>query len=102
MRRHYEVTDGIRLRAIAHKCSLFLLVQFNMFLIRLYIAALTLIFLSLVVANRGLGLLEATVITSAIVFLIIDASIDLQTLRLEFCLLQELEQKVNALLRINP
>jgi len=73
-----------------------------MFVIRLYIAALTLIFMFLVVANRGLGILEAAVITSAIVFLIIDVRIDLQALRLEFRLLQELEQKVNALLRINP
>ena len=73
-----------------------------MFFIRLYIAALTLMFLSLVVANRGVGLLEAIVITGAIVFLIIDTSIDLRALRLEFSLLQELEQKVNALLRINP
>ena len=102
MRRQYEVTNAIRLRAGAHKSNLFLLVQFIMFVIRLYIAALTLIFLFLVVANRGLGILQATVITCAIVFLIIDVRIDLQALRLEFRLLQELEQKVNALLRINP
>ena len=102
MRRHYEVSNARGLRADAHKSNLLSLVQFIMFVIRLYIAALTLIFMFLVVANRGLGILEAAVITSAIVFLIIDVRIDLQALRLEFRLLQELEQKVNALLRINP
>lgn len=73
-----------------------------MLVIRLYIAALTLIFLVLVVANRGLGTLEAIVITGALLYLIIDVRIDLQALKLEFRLLQDLEQRVSALLRMNP
>jgi cell division septal protein FtsQ len=101
MRRHYEVTDAIRLRANAHKGNLFLMIQFTMLLIRLYIAALTLLFLVLVVANHTLGTLEAIVITGALLYLIIDVRIDLQALKLEFRLLQDLEQRVCALLRMN-
>ena len=70
-----------------------------MLAIRLYIAALTLVFLFLVIANRGLGILEAIVITSAIVYLILDVRTDLQMLKAEFGLLQELEQRISELLR---
>lgn len=70
-----------------------------MLAIRLYIATLTLVFLFLVIANRGLGILEAVVITSAIVYLILDARTDLQMLKAEFGLLQELEQRISELLR---
>ena len=65
--------------------------------IRLYISALTLLLLLLVVAYRGLGILEAVVITCAIVFLIFDTRIDLQARKLEFQLLQDLEQKLSGL-----
>jgi len=65
-----------------------------MLAIRLYISAMTLIFMFLVIANRGLGILEAVVITCAILFLILDTRIDLQALKLELQLLQELEQKL--------
>ena len=41
-----------------------------MLAIRLYISALTILFLSVVIANRSLGILEAVVITCAIVYLI--------------------------------
>jgi hypothetical protein len=68
-----------------------------MLAIRLYISLLTLVFLFLVIANRGLGILEATVITCAIVFLILDVRTDLQTLKIEFRLLQELEQRISEL-----
>ena len=67
--------------------------------IRLYISALTLLLLLLVIANRGLGILEAAVITCAILFLILDTRIDLQARKLEFQLLQDLEQKLSGLLR---
>lgn len=67
--------------------------------IKLYLSALTLLFLFLVIANRGLGILEAVVITCAILFLIIDTRIHLQELKLEFQLLQELEQRLSTLLR---
>jgi len=72
-----------------------------MLAIRIYIVALTLLFLFLVIANRGLGILEAIVITCAFVYLILDVRTELQALRLEFRLLQELEQRVSELLRLN-
>jgi hypothetical protein len=102
MRRHYEVSETIRLRDAAHSSNLFSVGKMTMFVIRLYIAALTLTFLSLVVVTHSLGILQATVITCAIVYLILDVRADLQTLRAEFRLLEELEQKVCALLRSNP
>ena len=68
-----------------------------MLAIRLYISALTLVFL--VISNRGLGILEAVVITCAILFLILDVRTDLQTLKLEFRLLQEIEQRISELRR---
>ena len=71
----------------------------NMLAIRIYIAALTLIFLFLVIANRGLGILEAVVITCALIYLILDVRRDLQMLKGEFHLLQELEQHISELLR---
>jgi len=70
-----------------------------MLAIRIYIAALTLIFLVLVIANRGVGILEAIVITCALVYLILDARTDLQMRKTEFRLLQELEQRIAELLR---
>jgi hypothetical membrane protein len=70
-----------------------------MLAIRLYIAALTLVFLFLVIAHRGLGILEAIVITSAIIYLILDVKTDLQMLKAEFRALQELEQRISELLR---
>jgi hypothetical protein len=69
-----------------------------MMAIRLYISALTLLFLLLTIAIRGLGMLEAIVITSAILFLIIDVRIDLKELKLELRLLQELEEKLSELM----
>lgn len=69
-----------------------------MLAIRLYIAALTLAFLVLVIACRGLGILEAIVIASAVIYLILDARTDLQMLKAEFKALQELEQRIAELL----
>jgi len=69
-----------------------------MLAIRLYISALTLLFLLLTIAIRGLGMLEAIVIVAAMLFLIIDIRIDLNELKLEFRLLQELEQKLFELM----
>jgi len=73
-----------------------------MLAIRLYISALTLVFLYLVIANRGLGVLEGVVITCALLYLILDARTELQTLRLEFRLLQEIEHRISELRRQNP
>ena len=70
-----------------------------MLAIRIYISALTLVFLLLVIANRGLGILEGVVITCAIVYLILDVRTDLQSVKLEFRLLQELEQRISELRR---
>jgi len=70
-----------------------------MLAIRIYISALTLIFLLLVIANRGLGVLEGVVITCAIVYLILDVRTDLQSLKHEFRSLQELEQRISELRR---
>jgi hypothetical protein len=69
-----------------------------MLAIRLYISALTLSFLFLVITHRGLGALEAVVITCAIIYLILDVRTDLQTLKAEFRLLQTLEQRISELL----
>lgn len=74
----------------------------HMLAIRLYISALTLVFLVLVITHRGLGLLEGVVITCAVVYLILDARIELQSLKDEFRLLQELEQYISKLLRQIP
>ena len=73
-----------------------------MLAIRLYVSALTLVFLFLVITHRGLGLLEGVVITCAVVYLILDARIELQSLKDEFRLLQELEQYISKLRRQTP
>jgi hypothetical protein len=70
-----------------------------MLAIRIYIAALTLIFLLLEITCRGVGILEAVVITCALVYLILDARTDLQLSKGEFRSLQELEQRISELLR---
>ncbi len=72
-----------------------------MLAIRLYISALTLFFLVVVLANRGLGILEGVVVTCAILYLILDVRTDLQTLKSELGMLQELEQNLSKLLRLN-
>lgn len=69
-----------------------------MLIIQLYICALTLLFLFLVVANRDVGILEATVITCALVYLILDVRTDLRALKSELRLLKELEKQVSVLL----
>jgi hypothetical protein len=73
-----------------------------MLAIRIYISALTLVFLVLVIASRGVGLLEGVVITCALVYLIIDVRTELQSRKLEFRLLQELEQHISKLRRQIP
>jgi hypothetical membrane protein len=70
-----------------------------MLIIRLYVCALTFLFLFLVTAHRGLGILEAVVITCAIIFLILDVRTDLQALKDELRLLKELEKQLSLLLR---
>jgi hypothetical protein len=72
-----------------------------MLAIRLYISALALCFLILVIANRGLGILEAIVVTCALVYLILDVRTELQELKSELSMLQDLEQRVSELLSLN-
>lgn len=52
-----------------------------MLFIRLYLAALTLMLMILLLANRGIGMLEAMVITCPILYLILDVRADLQELK---------------------
>ena len=70
-----------------------------MLAIRVYISALTLLFLILVITNRGLVVLEAIIITCALIYLILDARDELQRTKLELHSLQDLEQQISALLR---
>ena len=72
-----------------------------MLAIRLYISALTLFFLLVVIANRGLGILEAIVVTCALVYLILDVRAELQELQSELSLLQDLEQRMSELLSLH-
>jgi len=72
-----------------------------MLVIRLYISALTVFFLTVVIANRGLGILEAIVVTCALVYLILDVRTELQELKSELNMLQDLEQRVSELLSLN-
>jgi hypothetical protein len=72
-----------------------------MLAIRLYISALTVFFLVGVIANRGLGILEAIVVTCALVYLILDVRTELQELKSELNMLQDLEQRVSELLSLN-
>ena len=73
--------------------------SFTMLAIRIYISALTLLFLVLVITNRGLVVLEGIVITCALIYLILDARDELQRMKLELRSLQQLEQQISALLR---
>lgn len=69
--------------------------------IRLYIALLTLFFLLVVLAHRGIGILEAIVITCAMLYLILDTRSELQELKAELSALEDFEQHVSKLLRSN-
>ena len=71
----------------------------HMLAIRLYLAALTLLFLFGVLAMRGLGFLEAVVVTCAVLYLILDVRTDLQSSRNELRLLKALEERLTPLLR---
>jgi hypothetical protein len=72
-----------------------------MIAIRLYISALTLIFLVVVMGYRGLGGLEAIVIICAILYLILDVRTELKELKAELIMLQDLEQHVSKLVGLN-
>ena len=71
----------------------------KMLAIRLYISALTLLFLLLVTVDRSLGILAGIVITCAVIYLILDARTDLQSRKAELRLLKELEERLSLLPR---
>jgi len=70
-----------------------------MLAIRVYISALTFLFLLLVSTTRGLGTLEAIVITCALIYLILDTRDELQSRKIELQSLEDLEQRISATLR---
>ena len=66
--------------------------------IRLYLSALTLVFLLLAWFDRGLGVLEAIVVVCALVYLILDAREHLRLVRTDLELLEQVEKKVSDFL----
>ena len=62
-----------------------------MLLYRLYIALLALVFLLLTLTLREVGLVEGTLVTCALLFLIFDT-------RLDFLRRREIEKQINSLL----
>lgn len=91
--------EGRGLCATEHRELIFCSTKITMLIIRLYICALTFLFLLLVIANRGLGILEAIVITCAILYLILDVRTELQSLKTQMRWMKELEKQVSLLLR---
>jgi len=69
-----------------------------MLAVRLYVCALTALFLVLVTMGRGVGLLEGVVITCAVVYLILDVRADLLILKSELRQLEQLESHLAVLL----
>ena len=66
--------------------------------IRIYLSALTLVFLIAASLSRGVSALEAIVVTSALVYLILDAREYLQVTKAKLDVLQRLEEKLSATL----
>ena len=62
-----------------------------MLLYRLYIALLALVFLLLTLSLREVGLVDGTLVTCALLFLIFDT-------RLDFLRRREIEKQINSLL----
>jgi len=66
--------------------------------IRLYLSALTLVFLLAASLSRSVSALEGIVVTSALVYLILDAREYLQITRAKLETLQRLEEQLSAFL----
>ena len=66
--------------------------------IRLYLSALTLVFLFSTWLSRGLGPLDAIVVTCALVYLILDTRERLRLVKQDVELLRQIETKLAALL----
>ena len=69
-----------------------------MLTIRLYVCALTAVFLVLVTMNRGIGILEGVVIACAVVYSILDARAELKERQSDLRQLEQLEQQLAVLL----
>jgi hypothetical protein len=69
-----------------------------MLAIRLYLSALTLIFLFSTAFGRGVRALEAIIVICALVYLILDTRENLKTSRAELRTLKRLEKKLTVLL----
>ena len=67
--------------------------------IRLYLSALTLVFLIAASVTRGVNALEGMVVTCALVYLILDAREHLQLVKTKLETLQQLEEKLSVFLR---
>ena len=70
-----------------------------MLAIRLYLSALTLIFLFSTALDRGVGLLEAIIVICALFYLILDTREDLRKSRAELRALKRLEKELTVLLQ---
>lgn len=68
--------------------------------IRLYLSALTLVFLIAAALSRGVSALTAIVVTCALVYLILDAREHLQLVKAKLETLQQLEEKLSGLLHL--
>lgn len=66
--------------------------------IRIYLAALTFVFLIAASLSRGVSALEAIVVTCALVYLILDTREYLQVTKAKLDVLQQLEEKLSAIL----
>jgi len=98
MRRHTMKSLQLHVCSLSHVRT-FIFTSITMLAIRLYISALTLLFLFLVIINRALGKLEVIVIACALIYLILDTRDELQIRKLELRCLRDLEQRISALLR---
>ena len=65
--------------------------------IRLYLSALTLVFL-IAACSRGVNALEGIVVSCALVYLILDSREHLQLVKAKLETLQQLEEKISAFL----
>ena len=66
--------------------------------IRLYLSALTLVFLIATWLNGGVNVLTAVVVICALLYLILDAREHLQLVKADFETLQQLEEKLSGFL----
>ncbi|HEU4796325.1 MAG TPA: hypothetical protein VFT02_11885 [Pyrinomonadaceae bacterium] len=66
--------------------------------IRLYLSALTLVFLLLAWANHGVSVLEAIVVVCSLSYLILDTRERLLLVREDLHTLEQLEKKLSVLL----